>query len=150
VLFIIIFGTLSFAAHRACLRHCMEPSVRYQVAVTDNRAACRVASQCHVELVRQLGLVSHGDLHLCAVGYSSVKTASLCWASSVGYRHDATGICCWAPAPAARRPQRARSHRSIGLSLALRALSSKPAARRCCCRSTGQTDGRTDGHSTVT
>jgi len=27
-------------------------------------------------------------------------------------------------------------------------LSSKPAARRCCCRSTGQTDGRTDGDST--
>jgi len=31
-----------------------------------------------------------------------------------------------------------------------RALSSKPAARRCCCRSMGQTDGRTDGPWTVT
>jgi len=28
-------------------------------------------------------------------------------------------------------------------------LSSKPAGRRCCCRSTGQTNGRTDGHPTV-
>ena len=39
-------------------------------------------------------------------------------------------------APAARR------YRSI--SLARRALSSKPTARHCCCRWTGQTDGRTD------
>ena len=45
-------------------------------------------------------------------------------------------------APAARRPQRARSYRSI--SSAHRTLSSKPAGRRCCCWSTGQTDGRTD------
>ena len=29
-------------------------------------------------------------------------------------------------------------------------VSSKPAARRCCCRSTGQTDRWTDGHPTVT
>ena len=31
-----------------------------------------------------------------------------------------------------------------------RALSSKPAARRCCCRSMAQTDRQTDGRSTVT
>ena len=31
-----------------------------------------------------------------------------------------------------------------------RAFSSKPAGRRCCCRSMGQTDRETDGHSTVT
>ena len=30
------------------------------------------------------------------------------------------------------------------------ALSSKPAARRCCSRSTGRKDGRTDGHPIVT
>jgi len=36
----------------------------------------------------------------------------------------------------------ARSYRSI--STARMALSSKPAGRRCCCRSMGQTDGRTD------
>jgi len=33
------------------------------------------------------------------------------------------------------------------ISPAREALSSKPAARRSCCRTTGQTDGRTDGHS---
>ena len=41
-----------------------------------------------------------------------------------------------------RRRQRARSYWSI--SLAHRALSSKAASRRSCCRLTGQTDGRTD------
>jgi len=45
------------------------------------------------------------------------------------------GACC--TAPEARR----RNYRSI--SLAPMALSSKPAGRRCCRRSTGQTDGRT-------
>jgi len=39
----------------------------------------------------------------------------------------------------------ARGYQSI--SPARRALSSKPAARRCCCGSTGQTDRRTDGHA---
>ena len=33
---------------------------------------------------------------------------------------------------------------AVDRSLARRALSSKPAGRRCCCRSMGQTDGRTD------
>jgi len=33
------------------------------------------------------------------------------------------------------------------ISPAREALSSKPAARCSCCRTTGQTDGRTDGHS---
>jgi len=47
-----------------------------------------------------------------------------------------------APLRAARRHQRDRSYRSI--SPAHRALS-KPAARRCCCQSMGQTDGQTDG-----
>jgi len=42
--------------------------------------------------------------------------------------------CCWASAPA-----------TVGGSAHSRtALSSKPAARRCCCRSMGQTDGLTD------
>ena len=48
-------------------------------------------------------------------------------------------------APAARRLQRARSCRSM--SPARRALSSKPAARRRCCRSMGQTDRPTDGQT---
>jgi len=30
------------------------------------------------------------------------------------------------------------------------AISSKPTGRRCCCRSTGQTDRRADGRPTVT
>ena len=41
-----------------------------------------------------------------------------------------------------RHRQRARSYWSI--SLAHRALSSKAASSRSCCRLTGQTDGRTD------
>ena len=68
---------------------------------------------------------------------TQLKT-SLCWASSLDSQHDATRICCWtqsilidrwyaAPTEPFDRP----------------GLSNKPAACRCCCRSTGQTDGRT-------
>ena len=42
-----------------------------------------------------------------------------------------------------RRPQHHNVYRSIAP--ARRALSSKPAGRRCCCRPMGQTDGRTPG-----
>jgi len=45
-------------------------------------------------------------------------------------------------AVAARHSQRARTYRST--SPAHMAFRNKPAGRRCCCRSTGQTDGRTD------
>jgi len=64
---------------------------------------------------------------------------SLCWAISLGSQHDATRILLLS-APAIERYQ-----------LQTPALSSKPAGRRCCCRSMGQThthslrqtDGRT-------
>ena len=70
-------------------------------------------------------------------------STSRCWSSFVGCRQDVTHFCCWVPAPAARRPQRARSYRSIFP--ARTALSSKPAGHRCCCRSMGQTDGQREG-----
>jgi len=47
-------------------------------------------------------------------------------AFSAGHRHLQHGACTYRPVSPARR-----------------ALSSKPAGRRCCCRSTGQTGGRT-------
>jgi len=65
-----------------------------------------------------------------------VFNTSLCWASSVGSQRDATRICCWAPAPLQRTCCRS-------ISPARGALGSKPAGRICCCRSMGQTDGRT-------
>jgi len=43
----------------------------------------------------------------------------------------------------------AAARRCLSISFARTALSSKPAARRCCVRLMGQTDGRTDGHRTV-
>ena len=51
------------------------------------------------------------------------------------------GACCSASLQLVRGTG-ARSYRSI--SPVRMALSSKPAASRCCCRSMGQTDGRTD------
>ena len=51
-------------------------------------------------------------------------------------QHDATRICCWAPVYQPDSDQQPAP-----------ALSSKPAARRCYCRSNGQTDGRTDGRT---
>ena len=68
---------------------------------------------------------------------------NFCWASSVGSQRDATRICCWAPAPAARRPQQ-----SIDISCPQGAY--MPSCRHCCCRSTGQREGRTDRRPTVT
>jgi len=41
----------------------------------------------------------------------------------------------------------AGARRSQLISPARTAFSSKPAARRCCCRSMGQTDGQTDGRA---
>ena len=54
--------------------------------------------------------------------------------------HDAINmmlsrICSWAPVPAARRPQ-------LSIESAHRALSSKLAGRRCCCRSMALTPDR--------
>ena len=63
-----------------------------------------------------------------------IKSAS---AFSVGSQHDATRICCRAPVSAAQRP-----HVSIDISCPQGAQQKKPAARRCCCRSRGQTDRR--------
>jgi len=77
----------------------------------------------------------------------TANATSLCSASSVDCQRDTARICCWAPAPAARRSQRAGSYRSI--SSARKALSSKPVARRCCCRSMGQTDVRMDWRTLV-
>ena len=51
--------------------------------------------------------------------------------------YDATRICCWALAACSM------------ISPAGGALSSKPAGRRCCCRSMGQTDGLTGQHATI-
>ena len=65
--------------------------------------------------------------------YSEKQTnASLRRASSLGSQHDATRICCSA---------RTATDRYL---LQAPALSSKPATRRCCRRSTEQIDGRTD------
>ena len=61
-----------------------------------------------------------------------------CWASSLGSQHDATYICCWAPAPCIPAIDQ--------YLLQVPAHSSKPAARRCFCRST---DRQTHGHPTV-
>ena len=55
-------------------------------------------------------------------------TRICCWA-------PATRICCWAPAPTARRLRYSAPAAIDRCSLAGRALSSKPTARRWCCRS---------------
>jgi len=60
---------------------------------------------------------------------------SLCGTSSVGSQHDATRI---------RRFVCRHGATAAGAVLQAPALSSEPAGRRCCCRSMGQTDGRTD------
>jgi len=67
--------------------------------------------------------------------FSLILNLSLCWASFFGFQHDTTPIFCWARAPAAH-VDRSLMHG------ASRALSSKPATRRCCCRSTRRTDIR--------
>jgi len=88
------------------------------------------------------------------------NTNKQCSASYVGCRSDAARICCWvsccgAVAAERRRPlhgarntarllQVRRTGNSWSMSPVRGALSSKPAARRCCCRSTGQTGGQTD------
>ena len=74
------------------------------------------------------GLYKRQWLHYVA----KTATTSLRLASSFGCQHDTVCICCKTPC------------RCWSISPARTALSSKPAARRCCCRSTGQTDGRTD------
>jgi len=55
---------------------------------------------------------------------------------------SALNICCWVLTSTAWCQQRTSSYQSI--SPACRALSSKRASHCCCCRSTGQTDGRMD------
>jgi len=80
------------------------------------------------------------DLRHCYTKSYAGDLTSLYWASSLGSQHDAARICCWARAPAADIDrQLVRGARM--------ALSSKPAARRCCWRPTAQTDGRTDGRT---
>jgi len=67
--------------------------------------------------------------------------AGMCLASYVGSQHDATAF------------TSKRVHRVPAIDRYLLqgpALSSKPSARRCCCQSTGQTDGRTEGLPAVT
>ena len=79
------------------------------------------------------------------------KETSLCSASYVGCQRDAARICCWAPCCGAVAAEyRAAAPLLLSASACYqstspsrRALSSKPVAR-CCCRSMGQTDGRTD------
>ena len=84
-----------------------------------------------------------------------LKETSLCSASYVSCRHDSARMCCCRAQFAAERRAAAPLLLSAGacsnrsICPAHRVLSSKPAARQCCGRSMGQTDGRTDGHSTV-
>ena len=56
--------------------------------------------------------------------YSFYRSTSLCSASYLGCQQDTARICCWAPSPIL----------SIDISCPP-ALSSKPAACRCCCQS---------------
>ena len=83
----------------------------------------------YYSLVRMSQMFDH---HLCQFSV---------WASFLSSQHDATRInCCWARALAGDidRQLRVAGARS-SISAALRALSSKPAARCCCCRPMRQT-----------
>ena len=60
----------------------------------------------------------------CQHDTARIRCCAPCCAAVLGRR------CCWAPAPV------------IDRCLPQTAVSSKPAGGRCCCRSTGQTDGR--------
>ena len=83
-------------------------------------------------------------VHYCVLTllpYDDKKLTILCWVPFVGSQHDASRICCWVPAPAAWRPQCARSYRSIS------PVRSPPASVAAVDLWNRQTDGRTDGRT---
>jgi len=66
---------------------------------------------------------------------------SLCSASYVGCQRDTARVCCSAPAPATRRT--CCTALSIDISCS-QGAQQQTHCTPCCCRWTGQTDGRTD------